>query len=358
MGASDFAAIVVVNRTLKNPDFQSALKRIPAKQFLWIGDECHHHSSVSFSGYLPENADYRIGLSATPEHYLDDERNSRLKAYYGDIVFTYTLKQAIDDKVLTPYNYFPEIVYLTAEEADEFVQLSEQIAKLSIRGGRGAGGSMSPALTALLMRRARLIASAENKLPALRRSLAGKAPEAHTLFYCGDGRVDAFDDGNENEPDDQSTERQIEVVSQELDAAGWRNSRFTSKESRRERESIMRNFKIGLVDALVAIRCLDEGIDVPACKTAYILASSRDPRQFIQRRGRILRRSPGKTFANIHDYIVILPADKAEEDSHARKLVRSELMRVAEFSALAINKSMAYEVLRPILINYDLEHLL
>ena len=107
---------------------------------------------------------------------------------------------------------------------------------------------------------------------------------------------------------------------------------------------------------MVAIKCLDEGIDVPACSTAYILASSRDPRQFIQRRGRILRRSPGKTIATIYDFVVVLPPGSHDESGYARKLIVSELQRVIEFAGLAVNKRVAYDTLRSILQEYDLEH--
>ena len=210
------------------------------------------------------------------------------------------------------------------------------------------------------MKRARLVASAYNKIPALIDVLDGQRPAAHTLFYCGDGQVDAQDDDDDDEDEGEVafSGRQIEVVSQHLDALGWRLSRFTSREPRREREAILANFKMGLIDAMVAIKCLDEGIDVPACSTAYILASSRDPRQFIQRRGRILRRSPGKTIATIHDFIVILPPSTHDGSGHARKLIESELRRVAEFSTLAENRSEAYERLRDVLTAYDLEHVI
>ncbi|MBP7703730.1 MAG: DEAD/DEAH box helicase family protein [Caulobacter sp.] len=354
-GLSRFEAIVVVNRTLKSPEFQAAIARIPAQQFLWIGDECHHHSSESFAGKLPENARYRIGLSATPEHYLDDTRNDRLKAYYGEVVATYTLAQAIQDKVLTPYNYYPRLVELTLGEAEEFIALSDEIARAFAReAGAGSKSSPSQNLTGLLMRRARLIGAAANKLPALAETLAGRRPENHSLFYCGDGRV--MDADEDDDPDDAQPQRQIEVVSERLDDLGWRISRFTSRESRREREAILRNFRVGLIDAMVAIKCLDEGIDVPACSTAYILASSRDPRQFIQRRGRILRRSPGKTIANIYDFVVVLPNELRDASSAARNLVKGELKRVAEFSTLAVNRFDAYEALRDVLQAYDLEH--
>jgi superfamily II DNA or RNA helicase len=359
MGVTSFEAIVVVNRTLKTPEFQSLIARIPDKRFLWIGDECHHHASEAFVGFLPRNAQYRIGLSATPEHYLDPDRNARLKDYYGDIVYSYSLKQAIEDGVLTPYNYFPRLVELTGEEAQEFGELCDEIAAQVARD-KSKGAKPSQALTALLMRRARIIASAVNKLPALVDSLSGRRPESHSLYYCGDGQVD-FSFNEEDDDEDIGPlvpGRQIEVVSQLLDNLGWRISRFTARESRGEREAILRNFRIGLIDALVAIKCLDEGIDVPACSTAYILASSRDPRQFIQRRGRILRRSPGKTIASIHDFIVVLPEDAEDLSGAARNLIRSELRRVAEFSALAQNRYSAYETLRPVLLSYNLEHLI
>jgi superfamily II DNA or RNA helicase len=353
MAARPFAAVVVVNRTLKSPEFQAAIARIPGDRLLWIGDECHHHASESFTGFLPDQARYRIGLSATPEHYLDADRNARLAAYYGQTVFSYTLGQAIGDGVLTPYDYFPHIVELTEDEADEFVNLSNEIARAFAREG-AKESKPSLGLTALLMRRARVIASAANKVPALARSLEGARPKAHTLFYCGDGTVE----GDVDDGDAQFLGRQIEVVSRQLDRLGWRISRFTSREPRREREDILANFKIELIDAMVAIKCLDEGIDVPACSTAYILASSRDPRQFIQRRGRILRRSPGKDHATIHDFVTVLPAGHHDGEGHARKLIRSELRRVAEFNALARNASHAYDTLRPVLMAYDLEHIL
>lgn len=356
-GSDAFQAIVVVNRTLRSPEFQSLLARVPKTRLLWIGDECHHHGSEALASSLPANADYRIGLSATPMHYLDEERNDRLKAYYGDVVFSYTLAQAITDKVLTPYNYYPVVVPLTADEAEEFISLSDDIARAFVREDKSSGPP-SAALTALLMKRARIIGSAANKMSALEKTLDGKRPTPHALFYCGDGQVDVDGIEESEGADDAQPMRQIEAVSRLLDGLGWKVSRFTARESRRDRDLILDAFKTAAIDGLVAIKCLDEGIDVPACDTAYILASSRDPRQFIQRRGRILRRSPGKTLAHIHDYVVVLPEDAHDESGAARKLITAELKRVAEFSGLAENRNQAYAALRPILTAYDLEHIL
>ena len=359
-GSTEVEAIVVVNRTLGTSDFQNTIARIPGNRFLWIGDECHHHGSESLAKALPKNARYRIGLSATPEHYLDEDRNARLKAYYGEVVFIYTLEQAIKDKVLTPYNYYPHLAVLTDHETQEFITLSDEIAQRFAREGQSVGAKASQGLTALLMRRARLIGSAANKIPVLQAVLGGRPPESHALFYCGDGRVD-YDNDDEDEEDKDADDvpmRQIEAVTRALDDMHWKVSRFTAREGRREREAILQAFRVGLIDGLVAIKCLDEGIDVPACSTAYILASSRDPRQFIQRRGRILRRSVGKSLATIHDFVVILPEGALDPSGAARKLITAELRRVAEFSTLAENRFEAYERLRDVLTAYNLEHVL
>lgn len=357
MGSRSFAAIVVVNRTLKSPEFQGCLSKIKGSRLLWIGDECHHHTSKAYEGFLPTHSRYRIGLSATPEHYLDEERNERLNEFYGDIVSRYTLKQAIQDKVLTPYVYYPHLVEFTEQEAEEFVDLSEQIGRIIARKN-GKGGEMTPQLTGLLMRRARLVGSAANKLPTLQAVLTGKKPTQHTLFYCGDGTVDHDEEENLSEDSIAQGKRQVEAVSSMLHGMSWDVSRFTSRESRNERNNIMENFRLGFIDAMVAIRCLDEGIDVPACSTAYILASSRDPRQFVQRRGRILRRSPGKEQALIHDFITVLPENFDTDSQYATRLIKSELCRVAEFSSLSENRSESYSTLAPVLRAYDLEHMI
>lgn len=357
MGSRKFGAVVVVNRTLKSPEFQDCLSKIKGNRLLWIGDECHHHTSKAYEGFLPTHARYRIGLSATPQHYLDEERNERLNEFYGDIVSRYTLKQAITDKVLTPYVYYPHIVEFTEAEADEFVDLSEQIGRIMARQN-GKASEMSPQLTGLLMRRARLVGSAANKLPTLQAVLTGEKPTQHTLFYCGDGTVETDEEQTRAEDSASLGKRQVEAVSAMLHGMSWDVSRFTSRESRKDRDNILENFRLGIIDAMVAIRCLDEGIDVPACSTAYILASSRDPRQFVQRRGRILRRSPGKERARIHDFIVVLPEGYETGSDYAKRLIKSELGRVAEFSSLSENRSEAYHTLAPVLRTYDLEHMI
>jgi superfamily II DNA or RNA helicase len=347
--AINFACVVVVNRTLQSERFQQMLQQIPGEDLMWIGDECHHHSSPGLRDALPEHAAMRLGLSATPEHYLDDDATARLTSYYGGIVDTYGLAEALNDKVLTPYDYHVLLVDLTDDEVEEYRKLSEQISRLMAQsGGNDVESTGDDRLKTLLMRRARLLGAAANKITELRRVLAGKPPETMTLFYCGDGTTDDEDSG--------LPMRQIELVSKEIHELGWSNAHFTSRESRAERVEILDQFRLGLIDALVAIRCLDEGIDVPGCRTAYILASSRNPKQFIQRRGRILRRAPGKDSACIYDFVVRIPEEVAEGSKVERQLLINELKRVAEFARLARNSAAAIRTLTPLLEQYDLHH--
>lgn len=347
--AIDFACVVVVNRTLQSERFQQMLKQIPGRELLWIGDECHHHSSVAMRAALPEEAQMRLGLSATPEHYLDDAATDRLVSYYGGIVDTYGLAEALSDGVLTPYDYHVVLVELTDDEAEDYRVISEQISRaMAQSGGASAESTGDERVKMLLMKRARLLGAAANKMPALRAQLTGVAPETMTLFYCGDGQTEDEDSG--------LPMRQVELLSKELHRMGWSNAHFTSRESRAERIAILDQFRLGLVDALVAIRCLDEGIDVPGCRTAYFLASGRNPKQFIQRRGRILRRAPGKSAACIYDFVVRIPASIAEGSKIERQLLVNEIKRVAEFARLARNSAAAIRTLSPLLEEYDLHH--
>ncbi len=357
-GSARFTAIVVVNRTLKSDEFQTQLAKFDPQRMFLVGDECHHHGSLSYKGFLPAKARFRLGLSATPEHYLDEKRNEHLESVYGKVVDTYSLRQAVEDKILTPYHYTVVPISLTPEEGERYTALSVQIGRMFAAQQRGASGDDdNQPLQAKLRERSRIVASARNKLPALENILNNcKTPIPHSLFYCGDGRID-LDDEDTEDYEDTFGVRQIELVGKILHDHGWSSSRFTARENKKQRAEILDSFKNSYIDSLVAIKCLDEGIDIPACSTAFILASSRDPRQFIQRRGRILRRSKGKEFAQIFDFLVLLPEDDGDDSEYSRRLLIGELERVAEFASLSQNRHECYEVLRPVLTKYSLEHL-
>ncbi len=314
---------------------------------MFVGDECHHHHSRSMNEALPPQASVRLGLSATPEPYRGGDEADLSVAYYGPIADRYELADALRDEVLTPYQYYVHLIELTAEETEAYEELSAQISKLAASLD-SQNEAQNQRLETLLFKRSRLLGSASNKLARLADILSGRPPEPLTLFYCGDGSVEDEDSGE--------SLRQVEATCKLLYKNGWKVSTFTARESRKEREQILANFRLGMMDAMVAIRCLDEGIDVPACRTAYILASSRNPRQFIQRRGRILRRSTGKLRAVIHDMVVVLPEGECSSFDLEKRLFREELKRVSEFARLAVNGADAYRVLEPLLRRYDLLH--
>jgi superfamily II DNA or RNA helicase len=349
-GATDFVCLVVVNRTLQSERFQNLIQQVPGSHMLWIGDECHHHGSVGLNSMLPKQAAMRLGLSATPEHYFNDEATDRILNYYGQIVARYSLAEALEEGVLTPYKYYVRLVELTPEETEEYQALSEQISRIAAISQNADKSDENDSLKILLFRRSRLIGKARNKFKELRTLLQNGVPKPLTLFYCGEGNTEDEDSGD--------TSRQVELTTSILRDLNWKSSLFTSQEGTRDRMELLDCFRVGLIDALVAMRCLDEGIDIPACRTAYILASSRNPKQFIQRRGRILRRSPGKEFAEIYDFVVVLPDESIVDPAYERKLIRSELERVAEFAKLSLNHAESIRVLSPVLAKYGLSHLI
>ena len=340
------SSAVVVTRTLGSDLFKSMIQSLKAQRHLmFVGDECHHLSSKSAAEALPPHARYRLGLSATPEDQWSSERTDRLKAYFGSIVHEFGLRDALRQGVLSPYTYEVVLCELDEDEADEYIQLTGQIGRLSADEEQESDLQ----LRALLGRRSRLLAHCRDKLAKLKEIVQREPIEPLSLFYCGDGAVE----GDPLEP----SLRHVQAVTTVLHAAGWKASIYTAQEQLEERRRILDNFEARLIDAVVAIRCLDEGIDVPACRSAYILASSRNSRQFIQRRGRILRRAPGKKTARVVDFVVTLPAgDSSRLDEVGRRLARDELRRIVEFAKTANNLRDVYDRIKALLDEYDLSH--
>lgn len=359
VGLVSFVALVVVDATLASrsgtlAEMLGDLGEQNEQHFLFVGDECHHHGAKATYNALPLNAKLRLGLSATPDRG-EPEGNENLLQYYGPVVATYDLADALRDKVLTPYEYHLIQVPLTDHETEEYVALSKRISQLmgQARSSKDPVATTN-ALNILLSRRARLINGCENKPIELRKLLMDLEPIKHSLFYCAEGSADWSNPVD----DDADGLKQIQVISSLLHSLNWKSSQFTANEDKPRRESILQSFKMGEVDSLVAMKCLDEGIDVPACSTAFIMASSRQPRQFIQRRGRILRRSPGKTKAVVYDFFVTLPVDNADDGGVERRLLIAELKRIDEFASLSLNKGSAYRILEPFLLKHDLTHYL
>lgn len=345
-GTRQFLPVVTTNSTFSTPTFQERLGRIET-QLLVIADEVHNLGSGAFQRLLPDHAQYRLGLSATPERWYDESGTEALRRYFGSVVFEYGLKRAIAAGALTPYNYYPVLVELTPDEADEYFGLSREIAQRFAQ--EDAQWGEDRALKFLLLKRARLLANARNKLDALRGLMQPLRDSTHNLFYCGDGEV-------EYTPEDRDI-RQLEAVLRLLGREfGMKVNSYTAETYLSERDQLREEFASGELQGLVAIRCLDEGVDIPETHRAFILASSTNPKQFIQRRGRVLRRAPGKEFAEIYDFIVTPPSEAGDDQAFNidRKLLKRELQRFVEFAMLARNAGQAGAILLPLKEKYNL----
>ena len=330
-GNQPFITVITTNDTLMSEGLQSQLKYFPDKSLI-VGDEAHNLGAKRCEESLPRNIGLRLALSATPERYFDENGTQSLFNYFGSVLAPeFTLKDAIKQGALVRYLYYPILVELTEVESRTYLKLTKSIGRILLYRQRDiptADIDEDKDLTPLLMQRARLIGAAANKIKALRNLMKKRLDTSHTLFYCGDGSVEST--------------RQLKVVTKLLGTElGYRVSTYTAETSLDEREELRHQFESGELQGLVAIRCLDEGVDIPAIQNAVILASSGNPRQFIQRRGRILRPHPGKQRATLFDMIVLPPELDRETMEIERNLLRKELKRLVEFADLADNAGEA-----------------
>jgi DNA phosphorothioation system restriction enzyme len=330
-GNQAFLTVITTNATLIGDGLQSQLKYFPDKTLI-VGDEAHNLGAPRLEQSLPRNIGLRLALSATPERYFDEEGTQFVFDYFGSLLQPeLTLADAIRQGALVHYLYYPVLVELTEAETRVYAKLTKRIG-WALMDEETIENNDS--LTSLLMQRARLIGAATNKLKALRQLMAPRLDTSHTLFYCGDGSVEGAVT--------TESERQLAAVAKLLGAElGYRINTYTADTPLAEREDLRRQFETGELQGLVAIRCLDEGVDIPAVQTAVILASSGNPRQFIQRRGRILRPHPGKERATLFDMIVLPPDLGRETLEVERNLLKKELRRLLEFADLADNAGEA-----------------
>ncbi|MER8970351.1 DEAD/DEAH box helicase family protein [Mesorhizobium sp. M0808] len=325
--------ILATMQTASMPEFLSNVAA--GAHLLIVADEVHQTGSPQHSKIFEIQAGQRLGLSATPKRYGDPDGTSKMFEYFGPVVPPpITLNDAIEAGRLVPYEYFPHAINLSAEEADAWKDLTRFIRnemarqKVDINGKR----SFSEKAKMLLIRRARIAKKARAKIRLAVSILKENFEDGQSwLVYCEDAD-------------------QLNDVLAELRASGIEAIEYHSSMPG-DRDATMSWFRM-YGGVLVSIRCLDEGVDIPAISHGLILASSQNPRQFIQRRGRVLRRFPGKEIAVIHDAIVV-PVS-AENEPEQMSLLRAELVRSIEFSENAINRAGGAE-LRSIAIKMGIE---
>lgn len=339
-----FICVICTNQTFVRKTIQSAIRRLAANKspLLLIADEVHNLGTRGYLKSLPDVFNYRLGLSATLERHHDDDGTKGLMNFFGEKVIEYSLDRAIKEKKLTDYEYYPIVVSLSPEEKSRYDQLTKQISRCQI----GVDSNNVPIFNKkgemLLLERARLVAGAEEKIPKLKQVLSRYRNDKHLLVYCG--ATTQYSGELDDQFDDQSN-RQIHHVTRMIhNELGMNVTTFTSEDSSSEREQKIEDFTKGETQVLVAIKCLDEGVNVPLIHTAFILASTTNPKEYIQRRGRVLRLADGKSLARIYDFITLpWPIDEIqnltnEEKQTGLSLVRREVERLREFARLALNK--------------------
>lgn len=311
-------------QTAASDDFRQ--KMSGGTHLLIVADEVHQVGSPQNAKIMEIDARSRLGLSATPIRYGDPEGTARIFDYFGSVVPPpVTLMDAVTAGRLVPYEYYPHPVNLTATEAEEWREITRSIRQEVARQGRDENGNqrLSDKVKMLLIRRSRIAKKAVVKVRlAVDVLTTTYEPGQSWLVYCEDGG-------------------QLADVLIALRESGLEPVEYHSGMTG-DREATMDWFK-SYGGILVSIRCLDEGVDIPAVSHALILASSQNPRQFIQRRGRVLRKSKDKHIAIIHDAIVI-PTD-AEEEQEQISLLNAELARSLEFANHALNRAAGEELL-------------
>lgn len=320
---------MVTNATFGSEHFQNEMRKIEIPM-MFVADEAHNMGSAKAIKNLPENANFRLGLSATLERHNDSAGTNSLLDYFGGIVYEFTLEEAISNGFLTPYKYHPHLCLMTHDEYEEYLELTEEIKNEYKKGEQSETESKEYAR--LQGKRADLISGVESKLIILKDLLntaVKSSSVSKSLIYCG---------SRKGEDDRRHIERTVKTIGD----MGIKIRKFTARESMDERKTILDLFSKGELEVIAAIKCLDEGVDIPATRTAYILASTTNPREHVQRRGRVLRKSEGKEYAIIHDFLVAPPSDFSDEHS----MLSKELTRAKEFSELAVNKEHVITVLQ------------
>ena len=348
MGQRPVVTMVATNASFAGAKFQATLSRINLP-LLVIADEAHNLGSSAYRSALPENATYRLALSATPERWFDDEGTDALTTYFGQTVFELGLGQAIEMGALTRYVYRPRLVELNATETALYLDLTAQIGARIAAGDNLTNADPESPLGFLLRQRAGILGHAEGKLAALRADLIQRRESWFQLVYCAEGSRPA----EPGEPPGPNQLQQVmHLIGNELCLPAHS---YVSETPRETRKVLLRRFGSGSdLKVLVAMRCLDEGVDIPDARTGYLLASSSNPRQFIQRRGRLLRRAEGKQRAEILDYLAIPPDGAPINFDVERSLLTRELQRANEFGRLSENYPETLAVLRPLKERYQL----
>jgi superfamily II DNA or RNA helicase len=344
-GGDAVEIIIVTADTLVTPRFKKIVGAYNGNTLV-IGDEMHSLGTHRRLNALPD-ARYRLGLSATPRRHGDEEGTDQLLNYFGDVLQRIDIKKAIELKALVPYRYEPILVPLDTAEAERYKELSAQIA--TILFGSSDYDDFINRAGRLLLERVRIIGHAKSKLPSLKRIIETISDQNYSLVYAAEGVHPIYET--------RQLDELVHLLGEDLNMKVNVYTSETPHEKRRDYQEMLRDKRL---QALIAMRCLDEGIDIPEARRGFILASTQNPRQFVQRRGRILRRDDkgGKINAELYDFLVV-PDDTPPKNDPTylleRRLVGRELTRSLELASASMNwRESPPDALIEVIKRYDL----
>lgn len=329
---------IIVITTIKSFSlnrFDNVLAQVTCPKLLVV-DEAHNFiNKVDEPKY---KYDYMLGLSATPVFGKDLDKTRRLLNFFGGQVFNLPIEKAIG-KFLVNYEYHPMFAYMSDDEETKFNDLTRKML-----GCFDKNGVLKLKDKDLFVKthkaRLRIISMTKDKIESLEKYIKSINANDHFIVYCSDGKI--YDNNEEGI-------KHIKYVSDALNKLGYKPSRFTANENMDDRIRLINDFNNGYVSSLVAIRCLDEGINIPSIETALILSSNDNYREFVQRRGRILRKYGDKKIAHIYD-VIVLPSFECNG------VAKIELRRFQEYAKLAINKDKLLNQLDDLLNKYGLSY--
>ena len=347
-GFIDNLCVLTTHKTSSSENFISVIKLLEKFNIYscFVADEAHGLGAQKYRNALQNCYDSRIALSATPNRWFDESGSKILLDYFGSNSFEFTIKDALSTinpltgkTFLVQYFYFPVIVSLTSDELEHYIAYTKRMM-LYVRDTSDVGKKN---LKILLTKRSNIIKKAKNKLlcfdDTCNSLLKKKSKIDKTIVFVN--------------------EEQLEDVINILQNYNVNTHRFTQNTSSRlnkktgisEREAIIDNFKKGELGALVAINCLNEGIDIPSADTAIILASSTNPREYIQRIGRVIRQSPNKKYAYLYDFVVkpnISGIDDRDFIEFEKKIYEKEKERVLDMARNSLNYTSIITMLQEI----------
>ncbi|WP_201603068.1 DEAD/DEAH box helicase family protein [Psychrobacter submarinus] len=320
---SSHVEVLIVSHNALKSELMARIKRY-SRSFstLLIADEVHNLGSTGFVENPPDFFDYKIGLSATPIRQYDEEGSEFLLQYFGDVVYDFPLDKAIG-KCLVPFDYYAHIIHLTAEENDNFYELTQKIRRLSFAANANKDSIEFQNWSRLCIKRRKIIETAENKIFSFKQCLPSKGSDIrNSLVFCSDKQPE-----------------QLELINDILNKQHVNFHQITSQETANNAtlKQIIDEYNQGRIQVLTSKRVLDEGFNVPQTQTAYILASNTTKKQWTQRLGRVLRKDKGKDSASIHDFIVMPSISGIVMDDDFKNLLKSEAARIQFFLQFSRN---------------------